>query len=70
MMKTMIRTAHGFNYLLVSHFHQLLHPHSAQRASSLRNEFFTGERKLFNYFGSPLTDDWLFDTELISKIFA
>jgi len=40
---------------------------SAQRASSLYNEFLQAKE---NYFGSPLTDDWLFDTELVSKIIA
>ena len=46
---------------------QIYTPNSAQRASSLYNEFSQAKE---NYLGSPLTDDWLFDTELVSKIIA
>ena len=44
-----------------TYFLQIYIPNSAQRASSLYNEFSQAKE---NYFGSPLTDDWLFDTEL------
>jgi len=49
------------------YFSQTYTPNSAERASSLYNEFSQAKE---NYFGSPLTDDWLFNTELVSKIIA
>jgi len=44
--------------------HRFLTPNysALQRASSLYNEFSQVKE---NYFGSPLTDDLLFDTELV-----
>ena len=47
------------------YFSEIYAPNNGQRASSLHNEYLSLRA---NYFGSPLSSERAFDTELVSKV--
>jgi len=48
-------------------FSEIYAPNSTERAAALREEYLSMRS---NYFGFPISDDYVFTTELVSKIIS